>query len=948
MVEDDETSTGSNPDPSEADPDSARAGAPEGPGEVESTETAQAVIPDVLPVLPLRGLVVYPYAALPLMVGQARSVQLVDDAMRGNRLVALATQIDPSVENAQPDQVRRVGTAARILQLLRRPDGGLMVAMQGLERIRIDEYISETPYLMARVAAYPDLLDNSLEVEALRRNAVAAFQQLVGLAQYLPEELATIVMNLEDTRQLIYLIAGSLQIDLEVKQEILENDSLSGKLRKLNEVMSHELEVLELGRRIQGQAQEEMSKAQREYILREQLKAIQRELGESDDQQAEINELRERMEKAHLSVDARKEAERELSRLERIPTASPEHSVIRTYIDLLISLPWTVSSGGEIDVPRAREILDEDHYDLEKIKDRILEYLAVRKMKHDRGLEGAVGEREPLLCLVGPPGVGKTSLGQSIARAMGRKFTRLSLGGVRDEAEIRGYRRTYIGAMPGSIIQALRRAGTNDPVFMLDEIDKVGSDWRGDPSSALLEVLDPEQNREFRDNYLDIPFDLSRVTFIATANNVDTIPPPLLDRMEVLQLPGYTEDEKVMIAARFLVPKQRRANGLTDTEISFEEDGLREVVRSYTREAGVRNLERQIATICRKVAREISERSSGSGTGTGTRSAAMAPIIQAEPAQGQDIASASADAPAAPVAVSRTDSQPAEDLEQPPAADQMAGSAADLGSGHTMGSAATDPTTTTNSGRDAAESEGSASSSAERSLPNPNPAEAAPTVIVDKAEVHRLLGREQFRNEQAERIDRPGVATGLVWTAVGGDIIFVEAARTASREERLVLTGQLGDVMKESVQAALTCVRADSVRLHIDSAKWETSAIHVHVPAGAVPKDGPSAGVTMALALASLMTGRAVRADVAMTGEITLRGKVLPVGGIKEKMLGAHRAGIRTVILPRHNERDLEDLPPELRKEMRFVLVNEIQEVFDEALLPTALSHEAEPEAIPA
>jgi len=875
-------------------------------------------------------------------------VQLVDDAMRGNRLVALATQIDPSVENAQPDQVRRVGTAARILQLLRRPDGGLMVAMQGLERIRIDEYISETPYLMARVAAYPDLLDNSLEVEALRRNAVAAFQQLVGLAQYLPEELATIVMNLEDTRQLIYLIAGSLQIDLEVKQEILENDSLSGKLRKLNEVMSHELEVLELGRRIQGQAQEEMSKAQREYILREQLKAIQRELGESDDQQAEINELRDRMEKANLSVDARKEAERELSRLERIPTASPEHSVIRTYIDLLISLPWTVSSGGEIDVPRAREILDEDHYDLEKIKDRILEYLAVRKMKHDRGLEGAVGEREPLLCLVGPPGVGKTSLGQSIARAMGRKFTRLSLGGVRDEAEIRGHRRTYIGAMPGSIIQALRRAGTNDPVFMLDEIDKVGSDWRGDPSSALLEVLDPEQNREFRDNYLDIPFDLSRVTFIATANNVDTIPPPLLDRMEVLQLPGYTEDEKVMIAARFLVPKQRRANGLTDTEISFEEDGLREVVRSYTREAGVRNLERQIATICRKVAREISERSSGSGTGTGTRSAAMAPIIQAEPAQGQDIASASADAPAAPVAVSRTDSQPAEDLEQPPAADQMAGSAADLGSGHTMGSAATDPTTTTNSGRDAAESEGSASSSAERSLPNPNPAEAAPTVIVDKAEVHRLLGREQFRNEQAERIDRPGVATGLVWTAVGGDIIFVEAARTASREERLVLTGQLGDVMKESVQAALTCVRADSVRLHIDSAKWETSAIHVHVPAGAVPKDGPSAGVTMALALASLMTGRAVRADVAMTGEITLRGKVLPVGGIKEKMLGAHRAGIRTVILPRHNERDLEDLPPELRKEMRFVLVNEIQEVFDEALLPTALSHEAEPEAIPA
>jgi endopeptidase La len=935
MLEDDETSSSPKLDPSAADPDSAPTGAPEGPGEVESTETAQAVIPDVLPVLPLRGLVVYPYAALPLMVGQARSVQLVDDAMRGNRLVALATQIDPSVENAQPDQVRRVGTAARILQLLRRPDGGLMVAMQGLERIRIDEYISETPYLTARVSAYPDLLDNSLEVEALRRNAVAAFQQLVGLAQYLPEELATIVMNLEDTRQLIYLIAGSLQIDLEVKQEILENDSLSGKLRKLNEVMSHELEVLELGRRIQGQAQEEMSKAQREYILREQLKAIQRELGESDDQQAEINELRDRMEKANLSVDARKEAERELSRLERIPTASPEHSVIRTYIDLLISLPWTVSSGGEIDVPRAREILDEDHYDLEKIKDRILEYLAVRKMKHDRGLEGAVGEREPLLCLVGPPGVGKTSLGQSIARAMGRKFTRLSLGGVRDEAEIRGHRRTYIGAMPGSIIQALRRAGTNDPVFMLDEIDKVGSDWRGDPSSALLEVLDPEQNREFRDNYLDIPFDLSRVTFIATANNVDTIPPPLLDRMEVLQLPGYTEDEKVMIATRFLVPKQRRANGLTESEISFEEDGLREVVRSYTREAGVRNLERQIATICRKIAREISERSPVPASGTAAPSSAVAPVTQGEPGQEQDVASGAGSEPAVPA-------------EQPRAAGGAARSAADPAPGHVTASAITDEAATTDTPRAAGEPEGSARPSTKPTPTAPNLAVDAARVVVDKAEVHRLLGREQFRNEQAERIDRPGVATGLVWTAAGGDIIFVEAARTASHEERLVLTGQLGDVMKESVQAALTCVRADSVRLHIDSAKWETSAIHVHVPAGAVPKDGPSAGVTMALALASLMTGRAVRADVAMTGEITLRGKVLPVGGIKEKMLGAHRAGIRTVILPHHNERDLEDLPPELRKEMRFVLVNEIQEVFDEALLPTAVSRDAEPEAIPA
>jgi ATP-dependent Lon protease len=860
-------------------------------GELEPIEAAQAAIPETLPVLPLRGLVVYPYAALPLMVGQARSVQLVDDAMRGNRLVALVAQIDPSVENAQPDQVRRIGTAARILQLLRRPDGGLMVAMQGLERIRIDEYISESPYLTARVSAYPDPEDSSLEVEALRRNAVAAFQQLVGLAQYLPEELATVVMNLEDTRQLIYLIAGSLQIDLEIKQEVLENDSLAGKLRKLNEVMSHELEVLELGRRIQGQAQEEMSKAQREYILREQLKAIQRELGESDDQQAEINELRDRLEKAKLSVEARKEADRELSRLERIPTASPEHSVIRTYIDLLISLPWMTSSGGEIDVPAARRILDEDHYDLEKIKDRILEYLAVRKMKHDRGIEGVTGEREPLLCLVGPPGVGKTSLGQSIARAMGRKFTRLSLGGVRDEAEVRGHRRTYIGAMPGSIIQALRRAGTNDPVFMLDEIDKVGSDWRGDPSSALLEVLDPEQNREFRDNYLDIPFDLSRVTFIATANNLDTIPPPLLDRMEVLQLPGYTEDEKLMIATRYLVPKQRGANGLTEGEIVIEESAIREVVRAYTREAGVRTLERQIASLCRKVAREISERTTDSSAANGP--------AESDVTIAKDTSTHGAQAPI---------------LEMPSA------NPTDLGEIDPVGDGAGDAT---------------------------SGATARP-VIVDVAAVHRLLGREQFHNEQAERIDRPGVATGLVWTPVGGDIVFVEAARTPSKEERLVLTGQLGDVMKESAQAALTCVRAGSTRLGIDQALWDQSTLHIHVPAGAVPKDGPSAGVTMALAIASLMTGRPVRADLALTGEITLRGKVLPVGGIKEKMLGAHRAGIRTVLIPRQNERDLDDLPPELRAEMRFIPVSEIQEVFDEALLPVVTEPILEAERISA
>ena len=840
--------------PEAVDTGAERAGA----AEIEDADDdREAKLPDTLPVLPLRGLVVYPYQALPLMVGQPRSVKLVDDAMRGDRLVALVAQHDPSIENATPDQVRRVGTAARILQLLRRPDGGLMVAVQGLERIKIDEYTGEDPYLTAKISSYPDQPEESLEVEALRRNAVTDFQKLVGLAQYLPEELSTVVMNLDDTRQLIYLIASSLQVDLEVRQEILEGETLSAKLRKLNDVMRHELEVLELGRKIQGQAQEEMGKAQREYILREQLKAIQRELGESDDQQAELNELRERLEKANLPAEARKEADRELSRLERIPTASPEHSVIRTYLDLLISLPWSVSTGASIDVPKARRILDEDHYDLEKIKERILEYLAVRKMKADRGIEGVAGEREPLLCLVGPPGVGKTSLGQSIAKAMGRKFTRLSLGGVRDEAEIRGHRRTYIGAMPGTIIQALRRAGANDPVFMLDEIDKVGSDWRGDPSSALLEVLDPEQNREFRDNYLDIPFDLSRVTFIATANSLDTIPAPLLDRMEILQLPGYTEDEKVQIAVKYLVPKQRRANGLTEDEIAIGEEGLRETVRGYTREAGVRTLERQVATICRKVAREISERTA--------------------PAEG----------------------------------DTQVGTAESVGTDQ---------------------------------LPAPKEGQR----VVDAAEVRRLLGREQYRNEQAERIDRPGVATGLVWTPVGGDIVFVEAARMPGREEGLILTGQLGDVMKESAQAALTCVRSDSDRLHIPQDAWAKNAIHIHVPAGAQPKDGPSAGVTMAVALASLMTGRPVRHDVAMTGEITLRGKVLPVGGIKEKMLGAHRAGIRTVLIPERNERDLEDLPPEMRQEMEFIPVGEIERAFEVALLPKVVPAEVAAAPVPA
>ncbi len=790
-------------------------------------------IPDVLPVLPLRGLVVYPFAAQPLSIGQDRSIRLVDNAMRGDRLIALAAQYDANVEHVTPDGVRGVGTVARILQMARRPDGTMMVAVQGLERIRIGEYVGEEPYLSAHVELYPEETETGLEIEGLRSAVGDQFRQFVDLSSSLPDELGLVAINLDDPRQLAYLIASNTQMDLELRQETLELNPVSAKLERLARYLTHEIEVLELGRRIQGQAREEIDKSQREYILREQMRAIQRELGEEDEQQAEINELRGRLDEVGLPPEARKQADRELSRLEKLPNASPEHSVIRTYLDMLASLPWSAHTAddADIDVPRARQILEEDHYGLEKIKDRILEYLAVRKMKADRAVarraEGLEPDddtpvdsetgREPILCFVGPPGVGKTSLGQSIAHALNRKFARLSLGGVRDEAEIRGHRRTYIGALPGTFIQAIRRAETNDPVFMLDEIDKVGSDWRGDPSSALLEVLDPEQNKDFRDNYLDVPFDLSRVMFIATANTLDTIPGPLLDRMEVLQLSGYTEEEKLHIAQRYLVPKQMRANGLTDEDIRFDDDALRLTARAYTREAGVRNLERQLGTLCRKVARQIAEGAEG-------------------------------------------------------------------------------------------------------------------PITVDTTAVATYLGRPVYEAEVAERTERPGVATGMVYTAVGGEITFIEAARVPAKGEHLILTGQLGDVMKESAQAALTLVRSLSDRLGVPEEAWQDSSIHIHVPAGAVPKDGPSAGVTMATALASLMTGRTVRSDVSMTGEITLRGKVLPIGGLKEKVLGAQRAGITTIIFPRRNERDLEDIPADLRDKLTFIPVDDVAEVLDNAL----------------
>jgi len=775
--------------------------------------------PYLVPILPLKDTVVYPLTIVPLAVGQERSLRLVDDVATKDRLIGLVAQRNPETQLAGPDEVYQIGTLGKIHQLLKMPDGSVRLVMQGLQRVKVLEYTQEQPFLMARVQPVPETEEQELEVDAMSRNVVSQFQQLVNLSPYLPEELVAAAMNLDSPRQLAYFVAMNLRLELEQRQQYLEIDSVAEKFRTVITYLSKEVEVLELGRKIQNDAQEQMTKAQKDYYLREQLRAIQKQLGEESPEEAEIADLRGKVQNSGMPEEALKEAERELSRLEKIPSASPEHGVIRTYLDWLTALPWNVSTEQAIDVAKARQILDEDHYDLVKVKDRILEYLAVRKLRMERREEGAEGVnmKEPILCFVGPPGVGKTSLGQSIARAMGRKFIRQSLGGVRDEAEIRGHRRTYIGALPGRILQAIRRAESNDPVFMMDEVDKVGSDWRGDPSSALLEVLDPEQNKDFRDHYLDLPFDLSKVMFITTANTLETIPPPLRDRMEILQLPGYTEDEKVQIATKFIVARQIAAHGLKPEEVMFEGDALRTIVQDYTREAGVRNLEREVATVFRKAAREIAE--------------------------------------------------------------------------------------------------GTASS-----------------VDVTPEKVRAYLGRQRHFAEVAEMVDRPGVVTGMVWTPVGGEIVFIEAVAMPG-SKGLKLTGQLGDVMKESAEAAYSCIRSRTTGLGFPADFFDKHDIHIHVPAGAVPKDGPSAGVTMATALASIVTGRSVRHDVAMTGEITLLGKVLPIGGLKEKILGAHRAGITTIILPKKNEGDLEDLPPELREKMEFIPVESIDEVLAKALV---------------
>ncbi|GER88002.1 Lon protease [Dictyobacter vulcani] len=808
-------------------------------------------IPEILPILPLKDTVIYPFSVQPFAVGQERYIRLIDDVMRGNRLVVLVAQKSPDIDHAGPDDIYRVGTVSRVGRMFRMPDGTVQIAVQGLERVTIDEFTQEKPYLQARVTAKPDLQEADTETEAIKRNVITYFQRLVALVQNVPEGVAAATLNLEEPRQVVYVIATFVQMELELRQKLLEIDSVHEKLHQLSNFLSHELEILELGKKIQNSAQEEMGKVQREYLLREQLKAIQRELGEESEEQATVNDLRSKLEEAKMPEEAYKEANRELSRLEKLPTVSPEYSIIRTYVELLVSLPWNKGTATQIDVPHAREVLDEDHYDLQKIKERILEYLAVRRLKEDRlsdkmarereekqaegeeelenitptqplkeQVAGRPLNREPILCFVGPPGVGKTSLGQSIARALGRKFARMSLGGIRDEAEIRGHRRTYIGAMPGRIIQTLRRLEANDPVIMLDEVDKVGADWRGDPSSALLEVLDPEQNYNFRDNYLDLSFDLSKVMFIATANALEPIPAPLRDRMEILELSGYTEEQKLHIARNYLLPKQVEANGLKEDELTLDDEALRRVARDYTREAGVRNLERQVGSLCRKVARQVSE-----------------------------------------------------GLETP--------------------------------------------------------------IHVTGDKVTEYLGRQRYFDEAVERIDRPGIATGMAWTPVGGEIMFIEAATMPGKEERLILTGQLGDVMKESAMAALSYVRSNAAALDLPKNVFEGQNVHIHVPAGAIPKDGPSAGVTMVTVLVSLASGRKVRSDLAMTGEMTLRGKVMPIGGVKEKVLAAYRSGIRTVILPAKNEAEfMEDIPNELREQMHFTFATDIRQVLDTALEP--------------
>jgi len=780
-------------------------------------QTEELTFPATLPVLPLKDTVVFPESVTPLAIGQERSIKLVEDVVSGDRVLALVTVKNPEAEQPGWDDLYEVGTAAVIHKMIKVPDGTLRILVQGVQRIRLDRQVQDDPYLIGEFVELPDELTETPEVEALTRNVQNLFARVIGLVPYLPEELQIAAANVDDPSALCNLVASTLRLKTDEKQRLLELTDIEARLRDISAILNRELEVFELGSKIQSQVQEEMEKGQREFFLRQQLKAIQDELGESDPEAAEIAELRSTFESMELPEDVRKVVDRELGRLERLPTAAAEYGVIRTYIDWIASLPWQKTTVDNLDLDNAKQVLDEDHFDLEKVKERILEHLAVSKLKNDTS--------GPILCFVGPPGVGKTSLGQSISRALGRKFARLSVGGVRDESEIRGHRRTYIGAMPGTIIRHLRDAESKNPVMLIDEIDKMGADFRGDPASAMLEVLDPEQNKNFRDHYLDLPFDLSKTLFICTANTLDTIPAPLLDRMDVIQLSGYTEQEKFGIAKRYLVPKQVEAHGLGGGQVTITDKALRLIIREYTREAGVRNLERRLADVLRKAARQVAE---------GKR--------------------------------------------------------------------------------------------------------RAKKLRIDEKRVRTALGPRRYEGEVRKRTSEPGVATGLAFTAVGGDILFFEATAYPGKG-RLTITGQLGDVMQESAQAALSWVRAHAEKLGLEEDWFREHDIHLHVPAGAVPKDGPSAGITMATAIASLVRNQPVSEDVGMTGEITLTGQVLPIGGIREKTLAAQRAGLKRIIMPRDNEPDLAELPKETKEQMEFVLVDTIDQVFDAAFDGKGLTH---------
>jgi len=778
--------------------------------ELEQKDEKEIEIPDTLPVLPIRDIVVFPYMILPLFVGREMSIRSIDHALNSNRMIMLLTQRDLNIENPGPEDLFTVGTVGIIMRMLKLPDGRVKILVQGLTKARVLSFTQTEPMFMAAIERIPDqkIEEISIEIEALIRTVKEQLDKAVSLGKAILPDIMVVVENLSDPGRLADLVASNLGLKTEQAQEILEIDDPVKRLKKVSDILSREVELLLVQQKIQTEARGEIDKTQREYFLREQLKAIQKELGEIDERTEEIKEFRKKIEEAKMPEKVMKEAEKQLRRLEKMHPDSAEAATVRTYLEWMVELPWSKSTKDNLDIRAAEKVLNKDHYDLEKVKERILEYLSVRKLKEKM--------KGPILCFIGPPGVGKTSLGKSIARALGREFVRMSLGGVRDEAEIRGHRRTYVGALPGRIIQGIRQAGTNNPVFMLDEIDKIGMDFRGDPSSALLEVLDPEQNNAFVDHYLSVPFDLSNVMFITTGNLVDTIPGPLRDRMEVIYLSGYTTEEKLGIAKNYLLPKQLEEHGLTKRNLRITDAALQLLITQYTREAGVRNLEREIANLCRKVAKRI--------------------------------------------------------------------------------------------------------------------AEGAPKrFLITTKNLHRYLGVPKFLPEEEMEKDEVGVATGLAWTETGGDIIYVEAT-TMKGKGSLTLTGQLGDVMKESAQAALSYIRSRAKKLGIKEDVFSKTDIHIHVPAGAIPKDGPSAGITMATAIASALTGIPVSKNVAMTGEVTLRGRVLPIGGLKEKSLAAKRMGIKKVIIPRRNKKDLEDIPKYVKKDIEFIFADTMDDVLRVAL----------------